>query len=283
VTGPVIGGNGVSLASTGNMILAPDTRISASAGPVSLAAGSNFTQGSGGLISGNTLTITTPGVVTLAGSLASNKIVVSGPGDTPVGSVNLLPGVVIETGSAGSFLRTQAFQTLPTRADATAGAYFYTANFVESGGLTVTGLGNGAASTLRIDTVGDVAFDLTNGLNGPGTTLIIDVLGAGTVTGNMAVKGLFVGYPEGITATVNLSGSVDGLAGDAAASAAAIAPQQNTHFRFNSCAIASVNCIVIPAQSVPPMNAAQDLNIGNFRDSDDDSDLLLPNVSDRDY
>jgi hypothetical protein len=283
VAGPVIGGSGVSLGSTGNMILAPNTRISASAGPVSLAAGNSLTQGNGGLISGNTLTITAPGAVTLAGSLSGNKIVVSGPGDSPAGSVTLLPGVVIATGSAGSFLHTQAFATLPTRANGTAGAYFYTANFVESGGFTVTGLGNSTASTLRIDSVGDVAFDLTNGLNGPGTTLIMDVLGTGTVTGNVAMKGLFVGYPEGITASMDLSGSVDGMTGDAAAQAAAIAPQQNTHFRFNSCAIASVNCIVIPVQSVPPMNAAQDLNIGNFRDSDDDSDLLLPNVSDKDY
>jgi hypothetical protein len=283
VAGPVTGGSAVSLATTGNMILAPNTRVSASAGPVSLAAGNSFTQGSGGLIFGNTLTITAPGEVTLAGALSGNKIVVSGPGDTPAGNVSLLPGVVIATGSAGSFLRTQAFETLPTRANGTAGAYFYTTNFVENGGVTVTGLDNSAASTLRIDAVGDVAFDLTNGLNGPGTTLILDVLGTGKVTGNVTVKGLFVGYPEGITATVNLSGSVNGMTGDAAAAAAAIAPQQNTHFRFNSCAIASVNCIVIPIQSVPPLNAAQDLNIGNFRDNDDDTDLLLPNVSDKDY
>jgi hypothetical protein len=97
------------------------------------------------------------------------------------------------------------------------------------------------------------------------------------------VKALFVNYPVGVTASANLSGSVNGLTGQTAAEAAAISPRQNAQFRFNSCPIGSVNCIVLPVESVPPINPNQNLDIGNFQNSDDDSDLLLPNVSDQDY
>ena len=283
VSGPIIGGTGVTLSTAGNLFLPVGTHITSPSGAVDLVSGGVFDLAAGSVVSGTTIGIVAPGTVSLAGTLSGGRIVLTGPGDAPAGALTVLPGALFATGTAGSFQLTQAFASLPTRLGSSPGAYLYTTNFLQSGGFIVTGLPNGAPATLRVDTAGDAVFDMTSGLAGPQTTLIVDILGTGTITGNVVVKGLFVTYPVGVTASANLSGSVNGLGGQTAAEAGAISPQQNSRFRFNACPIGSVNCIVLPIEGVPLLNPTSELNIGNFRDTDDNSDLLLPLISDKDY
>jgi hypothetical protein len=44
-----------------------------------------------------------------------------------------------------------------------------------------------------------------------------------------------------------------------------------------------VNCIVLAVEGVPADNPTDNIDIGTLRDDQDDLNLLLPNVSDRDY
>ena len=54
-------------------------------------------------------------------------------------------------------------------------------------------------------------------------------------------------------------------------------------FQVNSCAIGTVNCIVLPLEILPLGNPLEEFSIGSLFGSDDDDDLFLPLVSRRDY
>ena len=83
--------------------------------------------------------------------------------------------------------------------------------------------------------------------------------------------------------SARLTGTVAGLTGPAAAGAAGIQPNPNSNFRFNSCPIHSVNCVLLPALAVPTANPLNDIDFGSLFNPNDQDDLLLPIVSDQDY
>ena len=60
-------------------------------------------------------------------------------------------------------------------------------------------------------------------------------------------------------------------------------PSPNSNFRFNTCPIRSVNCVLLPAQGIPVANPLNDIYFGTLFNPNDDDDLLLPIVSDQDY
>jgi hypothetical protein len=159
------------------------------------------------------------------------------------------------------------------------GAYITAGSFVQSGRSTVSGL-TGPSSILRIDVTGKLTLDPNVGLQAPQTWLIFGLAG-GQATGNIVVGGLDIAHIGSAGAT--LTGSVNKLGGSAAAGASNIEPQANPSFRFNSCPIHSVNCVLLPTQGVPQSNPLQDLYLGSLFDPDDQDDLLLPIVSDQDY
>ena len=138
-------------------------------------------------------------------------------------------------------------------------------------------------NVLLIDVTGggNVTFSPTGGLTGANTWMILDI-GTGTASGNIFVQNLDINR-AGATGSTSLSGTVNGVGGLAAAAAAGIQPGPNSSFRFNSCPIQSVNCILVPTLKPPAANPLNDFSIGSFYNSNDQDDLLLPIVSDQDY
>jgi hypothetical protein len=87
----------------------------------------------------------------------------------------------------------------------------------------------------------------------------------------------------GGSGSTQLTGTVGGFSGPAAAGAAGIQPGPGSNFRFNSCPIASVNCVLVSALAIPTANPLNDINVGSLYNPNDQDDLLLPIVSDQDY
>jgi len=162
--------------------------------------------------------------------------------------------------------------TLRVHPDATGAALF------EQTGRSFIGPSKGRLATVRIElppSGGKVTF---NDLFAPNADLILFTR-TGRATGVVNLDGLTVVGQSGGT---DLTGSVAGLEGQAAASKSKIAPSSNTSYRFNSCPIASINCVLLPPGSVPPAVPLRDLSIGTGQNNQDDEDVL-PNVSDEDY
>jgi hypothetical protein len=57
----------------------------------------------------------------------------------------------------------------------------------------------------------------------------------------------------------------------------------DANYRFNSCPIHSVHCVILAVEGLPPGSPLEDFSIGVLADRDSDEDLLLPIISDRDY
>ena len=172
--------------------------------------------------------------------------------------------------------------TLPPAGITSNGAYITAASFVQLGTSTVSNL-NGAFNILRIDSTSNIAFDKSGGLKGPATWLILGLHSGGAATGNFNVAAFDLTF-YGAAGTASLTGSIGTLTGAAASSAGFIAPFGNPSFQLNNCPIQSVNCVLLPVQGVPPSSPIQDLLFGSVYNPDnDDSSLILPIVSDKDY
>ena len=118
-------------------------------------------------------------------------------------------------------------------------------------------------------------------MQGINTWLILAV-DNGRISGQINVKDLDI-VGAGQAGSADLTGTVNTISGFAAAGAAGIQPNPNANFRLNGCPIASVNCVLSPALSVPTANPLNDINIGTLFNPNEDEDLLLPIVSDQDY
>ena len=142
--------------------------------------------------------------------------------------------------------------------------------------------------------LGTVAFDpgASLGLAAPKIALVLD-LGAGNTTGHIDADTLALFYTQQTGVPSTLFGTLrtalgTPVADQAAASQAFIAQNiifvPSNHFQINGCALSSVNCVLTALfPQIPIGNPFKDLAIGRFNDPLDDPDLLLPNVSDRDY
>ena len=110
--------------------------------------------------------------------------------------------------------------------------------------------------------------------------MILNLTG-GSATGEAFILGLDLQYSA--QGSTDLIGLINQRAGQASAQVGFISPRQNKDYLFNSCPIQAINCLLLSTESVPVINPLQDINVGVLRSSDDDSDLLLPNVAGRDY
>jgi hypothetical protein len=117
-------------------------------------------------------------------------------------------------------------------------------------------------------------------LTGKTTDLILVTRSGGIASGTIDVAGLLV---IGTGGKAELFGSIAGVNGQAAANRASISPQPGSDYRFNTCPIRSVNCVIIPVQTVPPISPLRDIPIIRDRPTQDDTDVQLPNVSEEDY
>ncbi len=283
IPGTVQDANSVSLITSGSILetgtLIADLLTGSAGGAVSLtgnAAGTSnqvlqlgtFTAGGFVLNDGSNLLISgTETAPYIAINVGGNAITLANGARLVTGGTTRPPGVVT---------------TFPTASNSTVGAFLTAAGFTQQGNSFVSGIGGGP-SIVRVDVTGagNTSFDLNGGLSGPATWLILG-LDTGQATGNVFVQSLDV-LRLGATGSTTLTGSVAGLSGPAAAGAAGIQPTPNSNFRFNSCPIHSVNCVLLPTQGLPTANPLNDINFGSLFNPDEQDDLLLPIVSDQDY
>ncbi|HET7880648.1 MAG TPA: hypothetical protein VFL55_07155, partial [Acetobacteraceae bacterium] len=283
------------IATTGTIsetgVLSADLLTGSAAGDASLAGNgapsTTNTQSSnrvvqlGSFRSGGTLTLNNGTDLTIAGPLTAPTINI----DAGPSQITLADRAVITTGGirrpSGTFAEAD-FPPAPRFS--TQGAYLTTSGgFTQHGTSTTQGIGGGA-NILRINALGsaNIVFDPFLGLQGAQTWLILQI-GSGRAIGQAHVQNLDVLTNGGQAGASNLTGSVTGLSGPAAAGVAGIAPSPNNNFRFNQCQIASVSCILLPGEAVPTANPLNDIDIGRLFNPNQDEDLLLPIVSDQDY
>ncbi|HVB66825.1 MAG TPA: hypothetical protein VNE67_03085, partial [Acetobacteraceae bacterium] len=256
-----------------------------SGGATSLPSGGNRIGAIDTYTAGSVLNVVDGEALTLAGVISAPTMVFNAtPNQITIanGTTIVTGGTARPTGPAGSF----AYPLSTTARPDTPGAYF--SDFLQQGAVTVTSQ-SGGASILRIDAYGggDITFSPGGGLYGTSTWLILDLHGSGalgTASGNVFVRWLDVIFPLGSAGGgASLGGTVDGIGGQTAAGAAHISPVGDARYRFNSCAIGSVNCIVLPVEVLPLANPLEGFSLSSLLDSDEDDDLFLPLVSRRDY
>jgi filamentous hemagglutinin family protein len=208
--------------------------------------------------------------LTLQPPLAADFIAISAPG-----SVTLAGGSVT---TGGLPLASQAAGTAPQGP----GSYIHVtgagATFRQTGNTSIDPASGYATATLRIQTDG-IGSILLESLAAPRLDLILDA-GTGNSSGSIVVGGLTVLGSNGSAA---LTGLVDGFGGKVAARVSNITPTANRNYQINACPLQSVNCVVLSVQAVPVPAVLNDVAIGALAAPPDDPDLLLPNISDRDY
>lgn len=286
VTGPI---NAGSVALTANAGAGTDGSLSVAR---DLNAGSLATLTAAGDVNQAAGTIAAAEIVATAGGSTSIKGSIVSPSLLSISGVGVsLSGEIVTAGVPSPKLRYG--ERLPVAAPGGLGATFVidggsAAPFSQTtapGGVSVRPIAGTAFATLRIDLYGAGGVSPGSGtvrfgnLVAPRTNLVLD-LGAGFATGPIDVNSLLVLGNGGGT---SLSGIVNNFGGSQAAGVSIIAPISATNYRINSCVIASVNCVLIPQETAPVSTPSHDLTIATPRQDEDDPDLVVPNVSDRDY
>ena len=310
VTGPVNAAN-VNLITGGPLTLAGNLTT----GGFNFTARGNVTQTGGtlsastvsgagaGLIQiggqGGTAEITTLNTLVAAGNLSvadSTALTVQGPIAGGVVSLSA-PGQITLAGGTFVLLGAGGLNTITVTPGKGGG-----------GTLSQTGITGvtGADPTLRLQAPGAISLAQ---LFAPAVNLVL-ASDTGVLTGNIDTAGLQV---LGITGQANLFGTVAGITGPAAAAISTISPVINTQYLLNGCIIALSTCgqpppvppplppptvfltanpgdsptLILPIDFpnlppalTPPSFAPLNVTMGR---TFEDTDLLLPNISDRDY
>ena len=235
----------------------------------------NFTVRNGGTLA---LVSNTP--LTIAGQLSSTYIAVASRS-----SMTLADGSAIVTtglppasqGGANPSAPGSYLQVLP---DPQTG----TGVFQQLGTSSIVAL-NGTPATLRIQ-IPDGGTILLNNLYGPGSNVVLGTGVGGEASGTVTLGNLFVAGQSG---GARLFGSVAGENGFVAAQRSFINPNFNPRYTLNDCPIQSVSCTSVASFLSPksflrtqPFLTLNLLTLAAAPDPDD-PELLLPNISDRDY
>jgi hypothetical protein len=281
--GAIAAVNSVNLVTNGSIsetgALITDVLTGSAIGNVTLTgnAANNQVAELGRFTSNGTFTLNDNIGLLITGPLSAPKIVIT-DANSPV---TLADGAIITTSGTARPPGAIANADLPTAATSGFGAFLSVQSFTQVGDSTI----EGNPSILRIDVTGPGNITLSQntdtGLTGNGTWLILG-LQTGQATGSTFVQNLDV-IQTGGSGSTQLTGTVGGFSGPAAAGAAGIQPGPGSNFRFNSCPIASVNCVLVSALAIPTANPLNDINVGSLYNPNDQDDLLLPIVSDQDY
>jgi hypothetical protein len=164
------------------------------------------------------------------------------------------------------------------------GAHLSFGQFTQSGTSIVGSVDGGSPIlTLVAANGGSITFSTSGGLQAPTTWLSLALGSGGWATGNIDVSSLdlFYSLPLGSSGAA-LFGTVNQVSGQAAAGVGYIS-LANANFRLNNCAISSVNCIILPVQTVPVGNPLENLLVDTAPNPNDQDDLLLPIVPNQDY
>ena len=230
------------------------------------------------VIRANTVGITGTGSITASGSIAAPLIVIDNGTGTFTSN-----GLAITTGGHPRPLGAIPSNRLPTATSGDLGFYLTTGQFTQrSGPLTAASTTVGDCNIVRIDAVHGIQFSPI-GLNAPATWLILGLTGANAkAMGPIVAKDLDL-VSTGQGSGASLTGTLNGLIGNAAAGAGHILPNINTIFQINGCPISSVNCVLLPTQGIPQASPLRDYVAGSIFNPGDEEDLLLPLVSDEVY
>ncbi|HVY13687.1 MAG TPA: hypothetical protein VHB27_00565, partial [Rhodopila sp.] len=281
IVGTVAVGNGMTLVTPGALSVSGILDVASQGGVLSLS-GNTVALGDGNGTA--TLKAATIQVSAATGvTAAPNTLIYTGgdvfrrpaAGTAPVDPGPATPGAHILTGTGG-FTQTGFLDVLP-----------YTATTGEGSVVTVH-----PELDIRLTQGGGlVSFDPLQGLNAPTTSLLLSLGDTGRAQGKILADSLAVFYlntiggPTQLSATFFTAGGVE-VAGQAAASQSFIAKNglfvPSNHFQVNACAVSSINCILIsPFATLPLINPLKDLPTDFLSEEDNDPDLLIPNVSDR--
>jgi hypothetical protein len=266
LTGGISAASAVTLTTLAGGSISLDTPIQA--GSINFGAAANLSVG--GALTAGSITLTAGAATILAGSLSASTIDVISP-------AIILNGGVIDTGLTARSGAVAAANFPPIGA---AGAFFAATSVTQTGTTTIA-----PNSTVLIAIAQNGAASLNN-FSAAGTQLFL-ALGGGSAQGSIDVRSLYLSYSGG-SGSAALFGEVGGVGGEAAAANAFIASgflavAHNSRYRINGCAVGSVNCVVVSPEMIPVTNPIQDILIGNTQSADDDLDLILPNVAERDY
>jgi hypothetical protein len=223
-------------------------------------------------VTGGTLALANAQALTITGPISAEYIDISATGLLAIGG-NITTLGLPRAEQVSSSVPVTPGSSFSVVADATGAA------LIQVGNVTISPTaGNGLAMVRMQLPASGGAITFAN-LQAATTDLLL-YIGSGSATGHVTLDSLFVSGRQG---TTDLTGWLNGLSGQAAARAGDVTPLPDSHYRFNSCPIQSVNCILLPLEGVPPNNPLHDLAVGAARNDQDDPDLLLPNVSDTDY
>jgi hypothetical protein len=219
----------------------------------------------------NAVSITAVGQITLDGS-NEGGLFISGPiasktQTTPQSGDSVLSVIPDANGAMPDILQTGTF-------------------YINSGPLAAQfpNFDNAPATLfMTIAPAGNIEFEPappnTGGLVAPSVDLIMSVGNGGTVSGNVDLLTLLLLSGK----ATNLTGILDGLSGEAASGKGNVLPFPKPVYQFNACPIGSVNCIILPIETLPPGNPLQNFDIDQHRKKRLDKSVALPGVATRDF
>jgi filamentous hemagglutinin family protein len=229
------------------------------------------------LSAGTFLVVEADGPLVATGTLSAPTMIVRSTGQLQLSSLKVLTGGVPYAQPPRGGL---SLARLPEPTTATPGATFETrAATLKLDTLTIEPLsGTNATAALRLPgTGGTMTLGVVQGLT---TDLTLDLGTGGVAAGEIRLRNLTVLGGGGGT---NLTGTIGGLTGEAAASQAGLGPRLQPEYQINNCPLASVNCVQIVVQLPVPTDPLRDLGLISTRDDRDDPDIFVPNVAERDF
>jgi hypothetical protein len=248
----------------------------AATGALTLTAGADISQGAASSIVAGSADLFAPDTITLAGSLAAQRIQIGDAGTRNV----VWNGNTIRTGSSLH----GATNAIDVSAPLTSGngVFVQSAGFQQLGNSFVDPL-TGTTATLQITIQGQGTAHFDN-LLAPGAQLLLVLDQAGKANGAIDVAGLnvFHSLNETPAQAADFTGVVGGRTGTAAAGVGFSHLISNINYQINGCPIQSLDCILLSPVVVPVVDPVTDYaeDTQRRRHSDDDA---LPNVGEEDY
>jgi filamentous hemagglutinin family protein len=130
---------------------------------------------------------------------------------------------------------------------------------------------------------GNISFEPAppdgGGLFAPSIAAVFSPGAGGTISGNVDLLSLLLLNGK----ATNLTGMLDGLNGEAASGKGNVNPFPKPVYQFNACPIGSVNCIILPVETLPPGNPLQNFDIAQHKKKRLDKNVALPGVATRDF
>jgi filamentous hemagglutinin family protein len=238
----------------------------------------------------STFALNDRGPLTITGPLVANAVSITAVGQITLDGSNqgglfisgtIAPKTQTIAGAGDSVLE------VTQGADGAMPAIIQTGTFyVDSGPLAAvySNFAN-APATLFMMTMpaGNIEFEPAppdnGGLVGPSIDVVMSVGNGGTVSGNVDLLTLVLLSGK----ATNLTGMLDGLSGEAASGKGSVVPFPKPPYQFNACPIGSVNCIILPIETLPPGNPLQNFDIDQRKKKRLDKNVALPGVATRDF